>query len=76
MFSLKKLFGKEDKFFDLLEEGADAANTSVTLLGTYLQHLASYQHHNDQLLTVEPYSIEGLRQVARPCSRRNKWGVR
>ena len=41
MFSLKKLFGKEDKFFDLLEEGADAANTSVTLLGTYLQHLAS-----------------------------------
>ncbi|HBD19909.1 MAG TPA: lysine 6-aminotransferase [Arenimonas sp.] len=30
---------------------------------TYLQHLASYRHHNDQLLTVEPYSIEGLRQV-------------
>ncbi|GGA86421.1 L-lysine 6-aminotransferase [Arenimonas soli] len=30
---------------------------------TYLQHLASYQHHNDQLLIVEPYSIEGLKQV-------------
>lgn len=30
---------------------------------TYLQHLASYRHHNDQLLTVEPYSIEGLKQV-------------
>ncbi|MFH1599338.1 MAG: aminotransferase class III-fold pyridoxal phosphate-dependent enzyme [Pseudomonadota bacterium] len=29
----------------------------------YLQHLASYQHHNDHLLTVEPYSIEGLKQV-------------
>ena len=29
----------------------------------YLQHLASYQHHNDQLLVVEPYSIEGLKQV-------------
>lgn len=41
MFSLKKLFGKDDKFFDLLEEGADAANTSVTLLGTYLQRLAA-----------------------------------
>ena len=29
----------------------------------YLQHLASYQHHNDQLLVVEPYAIEGLKQV-------------
>ena len=29
----------------------------------YLQHLASYQHHNDQLLVVEPYSVEGLKQV-------------
>ena len=29
----------------------------------YLQHLASYQHHNEHLLTVEPYSIEGLKQV-------------
>jgi len=41
MFSLKKLFGKEDKFYDLLEEGADAANTSVTLFGTYLKHLGA-----------------------------------
>lgn len=41
MFSLKKLFGKEDKFYDLLEEGADAANTSVTLFGTYLNHLGA-----------------------------------
>jgi acetylornithine/succinyldiaminopimelate/putrescine aminotransferase len=29
----------------------------------YLQHLASYQHHNDQLVTIEPYSIEGLKQA-------------
>ncbi len=41
MFSLKKLFGKDDKFFDLLEAGADAASTSANLLGGYLQTLAS-----------------------------------
>ena len=29
----------------------------------YLQHLASYKHHNDQLITIEPYSIEGLKQA-------------
>ena len=29
----------------------------------YLQHLASYRHHNDQLVTIEPYSIEGLKQA-------------
>jgi acetylornithine/succinyldiaminopimelate/putrescine aminotransferase len=30
---------------------------------TYLQHLASYKHHTDQLITIEPYSIEGLKQA-------------
>lgn len=30
---------------------------------TYLQHLASYRHHNDALITIEPYSIEGLKQA-------------
>lgn len=34
---LKKLFGKEDPFYDLLEAGAEEAKTSVTLLATYLQ---------------------------------------
>ncbi|PZO08450.1 MAG: lysine 6-aminotransferase [Lysobacteraceae bacterium] len=29
----------------------------------YLQHLASYKHHTEQLITIEPYSIEGLRQA-------------
>ena len=29
----------------------------------YLQHLASYKHHTDQLVTIEPYSIEGLKQA-------------
>lgn len=30
---------------------------------TYLQHLASYRHHDSQLITIEPYSIEGLKQA-------------
>lgn len=37
MFSLKKLFGKEDKFYDLLEASADEAKTSIHLLAKYLQ---------------------------------------
>ena len=37
---LKKIFGKEDKFFDLLEAGAEEAKTSVNLLSRYLQTLA------------------------------------
>jgi uncharacterized protein Yka (UPF0111/DUF47 family) len=36
---LKKIFGKEDKFFDLLEAGAEEARTSVTLLTGYLKAL-------------------------------------
>ena len=41
MLSLKKLFGKEDKFFDLLEAGAEEARTSVSLLARYLQTLST-----------------------------------
>lgn len=37
---LKKIFGKEDKFFDLLEAGAEEARTSVGLLSHYLQNLS------------------------------------
>ncbi len=37
MFSLRKLFGKEEKFFDLLEASAEEAKTSATLLGRFLQ---------------------------------------
>ncbi len=37
MLSLKKLFGKDEKFFDLLEAGADEARSSVQLFGQYLQ---------------------------------------
>ena len=37
MISLKKLFGKEDKFYDLLEASAEEARTSIKLLSSYLQ---------------------------------------
>jgi uncharacterized protein len=37
MISLKKLFVKEDKFYDLLEASAEEAKTSINLLGAYLQ---------------------------------------
>jgi uncharacterized protein Yka (UPF0111/DUF47 family) len=38
---LKKILGKEDKFFDLLEAGAEEARTSVSLLSHYLQTLST-----------------------------------
>jgi hypothetical protein len=40
MLSLKKLFGKEDTFFDLLEAGAEEAKTSVDLFSAYLKKIA------------------------------------
>jgi uncharacterized protein Yka (UPF0111/DUF47 family) len=40
MFSLKKLLGKDDRFFDLLEAAAEEARTSVELFSRYLQGLA------------------------------------
>lgn len=41
MLSLKKLLGKDDKFFDLLEAGAEEAKTSVNLFASYLKKVAS-----------------------------------
>ena len=41
MLSLKKLLGKDDKFFELLEAGAEEAKTSVDLFAAYLKKLAS-----------------------------------
>jgi len=37
MFSLQRLLGKEDRFFDLLEASAEEARTSVRILVKYLQ---------------------------------------
>ena len=36
MFSIKKLFGKDDKFYDLLEASAEESKVSISLLSKYL----------------------------------------
>ena len=41
MLSLKKLMGKDEKFFDLLEAGAEEAKVSVTLFGAALRKLSA-----------------------------------
>src|SRR5215216_3617934 len=41
MLSLKKLLGKDDKFFDLLEAGAEEAKTSVDLFSSALKKIAT-----------------------------------
>src|SRR5690606_12068960 len=41
MLSLRKLLGKDDKFFDLLEAGAEEAKASVDLFTSYLQKTAN-----------------------------------
>ena len=41
MFSLKKLFGRDDKFFDLLEAGAEEAKASVALFSGFLEAIAN-----------------------------------
>ena len=41
MFSIKKLLGKEEKFFDLLEASAEEARASTALLGSFVQTSAS-----------------------------------
>ena len=41
MFSLKKLLGKDDKFFELLEAGAEEAEASVKLFAESLKRIAA-----------------------------------
>jgi uncharacterized protein Yka (UPF0111/DUF47 family) len=41
MLSLKKLLGKEDKFFDLLEAGAEEAKASVELFAGTLEKIST-----------------------------------
>ncbi len=41
MLSLKKLMGKDDKFFDLLEAGAEEAKASVDLFASTLKKIAA-----------------------------------
>ena len=47
MFSLKKLFDKDEKFYDLLEAGTEQALTSTQLLSSYLQRSQAFTSSND-----------------------------
>jgi uncharacterized protein len=47
MISLQKLFGKDQRFFDLLEASAEEALTSTRLLANYLQRIESYRSAGD-----------------------------
>lgn len=47
MLSLKKLFGKDEKFYDLLEASAEEALTSTKLLSSYLQRSQAFTSAND-----------------------------
>jgi uncharacterized protein Yka (UPF0111/DUF47 family) len=42
MFSIKKLLGKEERFFDLLEASAEEARASTALLGRFLQEHSAH----------------------------------
>ncbi|HEY4301078.1 MAG TPA: DUF47 family protein [Candidatus Didemnitutus sp.] len=46
MFSVKKLLGREEKFYDLLESSAEEARNSANLLVTILGHEGSTQASN------------------------------
>jgi uncharacterized protein Yka (UPF0111/DUF47 family) len=43
MLSLRKLLGKDDKFYDLLEAGAEEAKAAVDLFANYLKKIAASQ---------------------------------
>jgi uncharacterized protein len=47
MLSLKKLFGKDEKFYDLLEASAEEALTSTKLLTRYLQRSQAFTSASD-----------------------------
>jgi uncharacterized protein Yka (UPF0111/DUF47 family) len=47
MFSIPKFFGRDQKFFDLLEASAEEALTSTKLLSNYLQRIESYRSASD-----------------------------
>jgi uncharacterized protein Yka (UPF0111/DUF47 family) len=47
MISIPKLFGKDQKFYDLLEASAEEALTSTKLLANYLQRIESYRSATD-----------------------------
>jgi len=51
MFSLKKLFGKDDKFYDLLEASAEEAKVSIHLLVDFLK----LRHQGKTLPSIDEF---------------------
>ncbi|AWI08948.1 DUF47 domain-containing protein [Ereboglobus luteus] len=49
MISLKKLFGKDQKFYDLLEASAEESLTSTKLLSNFLQRLDAFRNSSTDL---------------------------
>jgi hypothetical protein len=47
MFSLRRLFGKDERFYDLLEASAEEALTSTKLLAAHLQRSGAYTATSD-----------------------------
>lgn len=47
MFSLRKLLGKDERFYDLLEASAEEALTSTRLFSSYLQRSSAYTASSD-----------------------------
>jgi len=45
--AIQKLFGKDQKFYDLLEASAEESLTSTKLLANYLQRMESYRSSTD-----------------------------
>jgi uncharacterized protein len=68
MFSLKKIFGKEDKFFDLLEAGAEEAKASVALFAGYLE-AASTPAKLDHFITARRKEKRIRHQMTEELSR-------
>ncbi|MDR1009644.1 MAG: DUF47 family protein [Opitutaceae bacterium] len=47
MISLQKIFGKDQKFYDLLEASAEEALTSTKLLANFLQRMEAFRSSTD-----------------------------
>ena len=60
MFSLQRLFGKEDRFFELLEASAEEARASVQALSRFLKN-------PDQVRTLDEFILSRTKE--NPCRR-------
>ena len=59
-FSLRALFGKDQKFYDLLEASAEEALTSTSLLAAYLQRSGSFRSSGDLAGEIQVFLDAGM----------------